>query len=207
VRPTRSDAICVIRPDHWLSRYPWPQRCVHNPGGEFVGIEFQTLLQDCCIRDECTSAKNPQSNAVCKRMHQTVGNVLRALLFNEPPQNIEDAKEFVDEALSIAKHAIRAGIHSTLGSSPGSLIFNRDMFLNIPLIANWLQSLRKENISSMRTSCEKIRRGDGMITFLNMLQGDYTSYSTRVFLARLTRSDGIRVRRPDHQGWISKETR
>jgi hypothetical protein len=28
------------------------------------------------------------------------------------------------------------GIHTTLGSSPGNLIFNRDMFLNIPLIAN-----------------------------------------------------------------------
>jgi hypothetical protein len=34
-------------------------------------------------------------------------------------------------------HAMRAGIHSTLGSSPGNLVFNRDMFLNIPLIADW----------------------------------------------------------------------
>jgi hypothetical protein len=69
-------------------------------------------------------------------MHQTVGNVLRTLLHSEPPQNIADAKEFV-EALSIAMHSMRAGIHSTLGSSPGSLVFNKDMFLNIPLIANW----------------------------------------------------------------------
>jgi hypothetical protein len=135
----------------WLSRYPWPQRCVHDPGGEFVGIEFQTLLQDCHIRDVCTSAKNPQSNSICKRMHQAVGNVLRTLLHGEPPQNIADAKEFVDKALSIAMHAMRAGIHSTLGSSPGSLVFNRDIFLNIPLIADWHAILRKENISSMRT--------------------------------------------------------
>jgi hypothetical protein len=70
-------------------------------------------------------------------MHQTVGNVLRTLLHGEPPQNIADAKEFVDKALSIAMHAMRAGIHSILGSSPGSLVFNRDMFLDIPLIANW----------------------------------------------------------------------
>jgi hypothetical protein len=70
-------------------------------------------------------------------MHQTVGNVLRTLLHGEPPQNIADAKEFVDEALSIAMHAMRAGIHLTLGSSPSSLVFNRDMFLNIPLIADW----------------------------------------------------------------------
>ncbi len=32
---------------------------------------------------------------------------------------------------------MRAGIHTTLGSIPGNLVFNRDMFLNIPLIADW----------------------------------------------------------------------
>ncbi len=47
------------------------------------------------------------------------------------------AREYIDEALSIAMHAMKAAIHSTLGSSPGSLIFFRDMFLNIPLIADW----------------------------------------------------------------------
>ena len=68
---------------------------------------------------------------------QTVGNILRILLHSEPPQNITTAKEIVDEALSIATHAMRAGVHTTLGSSPGSSVFNRDMFLYIPLIANW----------------------------------------------------------------------
>jgi hypothetical protein len=66
-----------------------------------------------------------------------VGNVLRTLLHGEPPQNIADAKDFFDKALYIAMHAMRAGIHSTLGSSPGSLVFNSNIFLNIPLIANW----------------------------------------------------------------------
>ncbi len=70
-------------------------------------------------------------------MHQTVGNVLRTLLHGEPPQNITTAKEFADQALFIAMHAMRVGMHTTLGSSPGNLVFNRDMFLNIPLIANW----------------------------------------------------------------------
>ncbi len=62
-------------------------------------------------------------------MHQTVGNVLRTLLHGEPPQNIADAKEFVDEALSIAMHKMRARINPTLGTSPGSLVFNKDIFL------------------------------------------------------------------------------
>jgi hypothetical protein len=61
-------------------------------------------------------------------MHQTVGNVLRTLLHGEPPQNIATAKEFVEEALSIAMHAMRVGIHTTLGSNPENLVFNRDMF-------------------------------------------------------------------------------
>jgi hypothetical protein len=66
-----------------------------------------------------------------------VGNVLRMLLHGNPPQNIANAAQYVDKALSIAMHAMRAGEHSTLGSSPGNLVFNRDMFLNIPLIADW----------------------------------------------------------------------
>jgi hypothetical protein len=70
-------------------------------------------------------------------MHQTVGNVLRTLLHREPPPDMASTKEYGDEALSIAMHAMRAAIHSTLGSSPGSLTFNRDTFLNIPLIADW----------------------------------------------------------------------
>ena len=28
----------------WLTRYLWPQRCIHDPGGDFTGVEFQTLL-------------------------------------------------------------------------------------------------------------------------------------------------------------------
>ena len=70
-------------------------------------------------------------------MHQTVGNILWTLLHGEPPPDMASTKEYINEALSIAMHAMRVAIHSTLGSSPGSLTFNRNMFLNIPLIADW----------------------------------------------------------------------
>jgi hypothetical protein len=59
------------------------------------------------------------------------------LLHGNPLQNIANAAQYVDKALSIAMHAMQAGVHSTLGSSPaGNLVFKRDMFLNIPLIAD-----------------------------------------------------------------------
>ena len=68
----------------WLARYPWPKRCVHDNGGEFVGWEFQELLQKCTIKDVPTTSRNPQANSICERMHQTVGNILRTLLHGDP---------------------------------------------------------------------------------------------------------------------------
>jgi hypothetical protein len=132
----------------WLTFYPWPQRCIH-PGGEFTGQEFQTLLQNCHIRDVCiTEKKNLQSNPLCKRMHQTVGNVLGILLHGEPPQDMPmaSAKEYINKAVSIAMHAMRGAIHSTLGSSPRSLTFNKDMLFNIPLMLIGTQSHKDKNI-------------------------------------------------------------
>ncbi len=41
---------------------------------------------------------------------------------------------------------MRVEINTTLGSSPGNLVFNRDMFVNIPLIADWHGiTLQREN--------------------------------------------------------------
>ena len=71
------------------------------------------------------------------------GNVLQTLLHGEPPRDVTKAKDFIDKMLSIVTHAMHTGIHTTLGSSPGNLVFNREMFLNIPLIADWHAITRK----------------------------------------------------------------
>ena len=126
-------------------------------------MNMERINPNLAIRKLLISAKNPQSNAICERMHQTVGNVLRTLLHGEPPQNIANAKDYVDEALSIAMHAMRVGIHSTMGSSPGNLVFNRDMFLNIPLIANWhAVTLKREHLinENLMRENQKRRRYD-----------------------------------------------
>ncbi len=59
------------------------------------------------------------------------------LLHGNPPQNIANAAQYVDKELSFAMHAMRAGVHPTLARSPGNLVLNRDMFLNIPIIVDW----------------------------------------------------------------------
>ena len=43
----------------------------------------------------------------------------------------------MDDALATAMHALRSTVSTTLQATPGSLAFSRDMFLNIPLLANW----------------------------------------------------------------------
>ncbi len=45
------------------------------------------------IKDVCSTSKNPQSNAICERMHQTVTNVLKTLVHTIPPQNMTQARE------------------------------------------------------------------------------------------------------------------
>ncbi len=69
----------------WPTFYSWPQHCIYDPCTGFTGPKFQMLLQNCHIRDVCNTAKKSQSNAVRKRMHQTVGNVVRTLTWNPPP--------------------------------------------------------------------------------------------------------------------------
>jgi hypothetical protein len=68
-------------------------------------------------------ARNPQSNAICERMHQTVNNVLRTLVQTNPPHIMTQATVIIDDALATAIHAMQTTIATTLGSTPGALAF------------------------------------------------------------------------------------
>ena len=70
-------------------------------------------------------------------MHQTVRNVLRVLLYSNPPKNVTQARDIMDDALATAIHAMRNAVATSLGRTPGALAFRRDMLLNIPLVADW----------------------------------------------------------------------
>ena len=69
-------------------------------------------------------------------MHQTVGDVLRVVLHTNPPQNIDDANQVMDNALATAMHATRCAVSAPIGTSPGALVYGRDMIMDVPLIAN-----------------------------------------------------------------------
>ncbi len=56
-------------------------------------------------------------------MHQTVNNVLRTLVHTNPPRNMTQARDIIDDALATAMHAMQTTIATTLGSTPGALAF------------------------------------------------------------------------------------
>jgi hypothetical protein len=74
---------------------------------------------------------------------------------------VTKARRLVDKTLATAMHAMQASVSTTLGSSPRALVFGRDMFLNIPLVADWHliaqrreqlvnESLRRQNLKRCR---------------------------------------------------------
>ena len=105
------------------------------------------MLQNAGIRPVPLTAKNPQSNALCERLHLTIGNILRANTHFHAPENLEDATVIVDSALQTAAYSVRAAKHSALGMSPGALVFRRDMLLDIPFVADWIAIREKIKIA------------------------------------------------------------
>ncbi len=47
------------------------------------------------------------------------------------------ARDIIDDALATVMHTMQTTIATTLGSTPGALAFAQDIFLNMPLIADW----------------------------------------------------------------------
>ena len=87
----------------WLSRYPWPDCCIHGNGGKFTGHPFQKLLVQSNITDVPTNSRNPTANAVREHMHQTVGNILRTLFHENSPRG----------TVVVLKSAIQHGLPTT----------------------------------------------------------------------------------------------
>ena len=56
-------------------------RCVHDNRTEFIGSDFVRLLAQMGMEDVCTSVCNPQSNAICERMHQTIIDILGVVVY------------------------------------------------------------------------------------------------------------------------------
>ena len=61
----------------WLTRYPWPIIIQFDQGKEFLAKFAEMITNDYGIKQKPSSVRNPQSNAIIERIHQTIGNILQ----------------------------------------------------------------------------------------------------------------------------------
>ena len=141
----------------WLTRYPWPTQVICDRGTEFNNQEFKDMLKnDYGVTTKVISVRNPQANSIIERVHQVLGNMIRTF---ELEKNYIDEDDPWSGILSAAAFAIRSTYHTTLKSTPGQLVFGRDMVLNSTHEANWEYiRKRKQQIIAKNNKAENAKR-------------------------------------------------
>ncbi len=107
----------------WLSQYPKSMQVIHDNEREFTGFVIQQLLWLLNIKLVPTTNKNPQANAICNHMHQTVVTVLKIVLLAQPRQTHYQAVLLVDNALVTVMNDLLSMV-STMLATPGGLAFS-----------------------------------------------------------------------------------
>ena len=89
----------------WFSRYPRPVECIHNNRSEFVGIEFQEMLQSYGVKSKLTTVHNPQANGILECTHQVIGNLLHSTRLMSQDLSMLNAQQ---ELLALVTWAINS---------------------------------------------------------------------------------------------------
>ena len=137
----------------WFSRYPRPMQITYDNGKEFLGKEFQEMIQSFGIDPAPTTVKNPQANFV-ERIHLTLGNMLRTMMLEEIVLDPEDPWSGI---LSKLTWAIRSTTHSSLNATPGQIAFGRDMLYDLAFTVNW-NDLKGKKLQRRRANNEQENR-------------------------------------------------
>jgi transposase InsO family protein len=120
----------------WLARYPRPVKIVSDQGPEF-STEFSAMCALAGCTHSTSTSRNPQGNSLIERIHQTIGQVLRTVVAAKDPKSVVEGEAVIEATLATAMHACRCVCSESLAyNTPGGLAFGRDMFLDIPLVAD-----------------------------------------------------------------------
>jgi hypothetical protein len=108
--------------NHWLSRYPRPQRIHFDNGTECKSV-FQEICSNYGLKAKPTTTYNPRSNGISiERVHQTLRDNLATFeLSNRELPEYDPFGSF----LSAAAWAIRSTIHTTLQATGSVGIWKR----------------------------------------------------------------------------------
>ena len=96
--------------------------------------EFSDMItREYSVKKKTITNWNPQSNSIVKRVHQTIGNLIRTM---EVYGQDLDQEEPFKGVVSATCFAIRSTAHTTTQYTPMQLVFDHDVILNIAHEAN-----------------------------------------------------------------------
>ena len=97
-----------------------------------------------------------------------MGNILRVITRTNPPADEEEAEQIIDNALlATCIHVTRSSINQTMQTSPGALVFQRDMLFDIPVIAD-IQAVRNKRQLQINNNLIRSKTREGSITITNL---------------------------------------
>jgi hypothetical protein len=143
-----------------LCLYPRPIQVTFDNGSEFKSV-FKEMCENLGIKCRPTTSYNPQGNSVAERIHQVMGNVLRAFELEERELDPDDPW---NEFLQACVFGIRSTFHTTLQASLGQLVFGRYMIHDIRFQANW---------DRIKNNKQKITANSNKRENLNIIKHNY----------------------------------
>ena len=150
----QADEVANIVELHWLNRYPWPQQIVCDRGTEFKAEFAEMIEKEYGFKKKMITSRNPQSNAIVERAHQTIGNMLKVMELQH--QDLSDGFRGIIGAVAFA---LRATVSTTTRATPMQLVFGRDAILPIKHLADWRYiTERKQTIINENNKRENKRR-------------------------------------------------
>ena len=105
-------------------------------------------------------------------MHQTMLNILKVYAKTQMINTYKDAQQHViDHAIATSIHATCCAVNHTMQHSPGEIVFQRDMLLDIPVIAGLVAVRERRKLLIDENLEDKMRKELSTIIKLGIMFG------------------------------------
>ena len=120
---------------------------------------------------------NPRGNSRLERMHLTMGDMIRTVVYTETDWN-----SFILRICQSLSYALRLGVSLTIGHSPGKLSYHRDMMVPGRLLLDWdkinsskLEASEKSNLqTNTKWTDHQYKPGDQVLLLLTSIRSKLT---------------------------------
>jgi hypothetical protein len=115
------------------------------------------IKEDYTIKAKPTTVRNSQANAIVERVHQVIGNIIWTFELESNYLDKESPWKEILSATAFCWFAVQSTFHTTLRSTPGQLVFGRDMMFNTKKSKLGIKRKRKQPIIEKNNEAENDR--------------------------------------------------